>query len=59
MNPLRVVEPEEVLDRATGRKIIGWHLDDEGLYLSLDDGGSVVFYGSFAISVVGQEDALQ
>ena len=55
----KVVDAEEVLNKAVGRQIEDWNLDDEGLVIELSDGSSLVFYGQFAIAVLGQEDSLQ
>ena len=56
---ISLVEPEDVLGKVVGRKVLQWNLDDEGLYLELDDGTSLVFIGQFAISVIGCDETLQ
>jgi hypothetical protein len=56
---ISLVEPEDVLGKVVGRKVLQWNLDDDGLYLELDDGTSLVFIGQFAISVIGCDETLQ
>ena len=56
---ISLVEPEDVLGKVVGRKVLQWNLDDDGLCLELDDGTSLVFIGQFAISVIGCDETLQ
>ena len=53
---VRIVDLERVLSKAVGRVIEEYELNEEGLHLWLDDGGCLVFMGSFALAAVPSED---
>jgi len=59
MNPVHVVEPEDVLTKVVGRLITDWHMDTEGLYFALDDGACVAFIGDFMVSIVQDKGSVQ
>lgn len=55
MEEVRLTDVDAVLSKAVGREIESYELNDEGLHIWLDDGGCLVFFGSFAVAAVPSE----
>lgn len=49
---VRYGDVDEVLSKASGRKITEYELNDDGLHIWLEDGGCLVFFGSFAVAAI-------
>lgn len=47
---------EETLNGLIGRSLRDWHLGDDGIHFSLDDGRILIFAGRFAIAVLQAEE---